>query len=88
VSSFEALREAKRAADAALADAQDGLVGEYEAARDAYAADPGDDGKREAYKAAGSELAAYREVVREGRDGVAVAGDAFLSGGNEGADSN
>lgn len=84
MSDFQALRDAKLAADEALAAAESDLVAEYEAARDAYAADPDDDSKREAYKAAGAELAGCREVVREGRKGVRVAGDAFLSTESEG----
>lgn len=75
MSALDDLLAAKRAADEALAEAEAGLVEAYEQAADSYRQAPGSDAKREAYRQAGAELAGYREVQREHRDGMGVHSD-------------
>lgn len=72
------LIEAKRAADAALADAEAGVLDELVAAKDAYRTDPSE-GNRTRKAAAVSAIQYVREVQRTGRATHAVGGDAVAS---------
>lgn len=64
---------------AALAAARDGVESEFSAAKAARQSDPTDDAAKARYAAARDSLLAMRAIDREGRDGVAVGGDAVAS---------
>jgi hypothetical protein len=73
------LLKAKADAVAALETAEADLLDELESAKVEYR-ERRDDRSRERFATAVAAVRAYRAHVREGREGTAVAGDAFVSG--------
>lgn len=72
----------KEAADAALREAEEGLLAELVAAKEAFRADPSPENLARK-EAAVDAIRAYRGVVRAERGARhQVAGDAFVDGGN------
>lgn len=70
-------------AQADAIEAEERLAAEYEAAVEAYRADPTEAAKQ-AYKDAAQALRDARRTARSDRTGVGVGGDAFLSNGSGG----
>lgn len=78
-STLAKLIAAKGAADAALRDAENALLDELALAKADYRENPDDPELRNVHRQAVADVQALRAVQREGREGVGVAGDAFLA---------
>lgn len=84
MSDIEDLLATKSAADAAVADAEERLLAALVAAKDKYRSRPSPATKA-ARDAAVADVQALRAAQREGRSGVGVGGDVFLSTEQDGA---